>query len=187
MKIIAGQFKGKNFYRPQDIRPTQNVGRKALFDILGGDLEGLSVLDLFAGSGAVGLEALSRGAEKVVFVEKDPKCFQVIEKNIELLSVQPNAKRHWPFELNQADAFAAIKSYAAEKRRFDVIFVDPPYARGLAKKALKTLEAYDILQPNCTLIIEHEKREILPAALGRIILFREKKYGTSVMGFYRVK
>ena len=87
MKIIGGKHRGKNFYMPFGIRPTQSITRKALFDILGQDLEGVTMLDLFAGSGAVGLEAISRGAKKVILVEKDPKCADVINENIRILSI----------------------------------------------------------------------------------------------------
>src|SRR3989338_8645565 len=87
MKIIAGQFKGRNFFMPEGIRPTQNLTRKALFDLLGHDLTGLTFLDLFAGSGGVGLEALSRGAQKVTFVEKDENNSQLIRENLDLLGV----------------------------------------------------------------------------------------------------
>ena len=152
---------------PFGIRPTQSIARKALFDILGQDLEGVTFLDLFAGSGAVGLEAISRGAAKATMVEKDPKCAAVITENISLLSIEPNEAGAFPYEIVQTDAFAAVKLFARQDKKFDVVFVDPPYGLGLAKKALKTLEGYDILHPNCTVVIQHEKGEILPEKQGR--------------------
>jgi len=185
MKIIGGQFKGRNFYRPEGIRPTQSITREALFDILGQDLEGVTLLDLFAGSGAVGLEAISRGATKVTLVEKDPKCAGVIGENIDLLSIGVGEGGAPLYEIVQTDAFAAVKIFARQNKKFDVVFVDPPYGRGLAKKALKTLEAYDILQPNCTVVIQHEKEEILPEKQGRFCLFRRKKYGSTFLSIYR--
>ncbi|MBN1869733.1 MAG: RsmD family RNA methyltransferase, partial [Candidatus Omnitrophica bacterium] len=139
MKIIGGQYKGRNFYMPAGIRPTQNIARKALFDLLGQNLEGITLLDLFAGSGAVGIETISRRATKAVIVEKDPKCVDVISENIGLLSIGPNEPGNLPYEVIQMDAFAAIKMFAHQGRKFDVVFMDPPYGQGLAKKALKTL------------------------------------------------
>ena len=184
MKIIGGQLKGRNFYMPEGIRPTQGIVRKALFDILGQDMEGVVLLDLFAGSGAVGLEAISRGAAKATIVEKDPKCVDVITGNINLLSIKADEAGVLPFEIIHTDAFAAIKLFVRQDKKFDVIFIDPPYGRGLAKKALKTLEGYDILQPNCTVVIQHEKSEILPEKQGRFLLFRQKKYGSTFLTIY---
>ena len=171
---------------PHGIRPTQDVTREALFDILGQDMEGIVLLDLFAGSGAVGLEALSRGAEEVVFVEKNPKCAEVIQENLTLLGIG-GAGGSQKCEIAQTDAYAAVKLFDRRKLKFDVVFVDPPYSRGLAKKALKTLGAYDILQPNCVMVIQHAKREILPERQGRILLFRQKKYGNTFLSIYKEK
>src|SRR3989338_8907154 len=86
MRIIGGKFKGRNFFMPKDTPATQDLVRKALFDLLGQDLTGLSFLELFAGSGAVGLEAMSRGAEKVVFVEHEPRSAEIIDENLQRLN-----------------------------------------------------------------------------------------------------
>lgn len=185
MKIIAGKFKGRNFYMLNGIRPTRSIVRKALFDILGQNMEGMTLLDLFAGSGAVGLEALSRGALKATFVEKDPRCATVIEENIGLLSIHKDKTGILPYEIVQTDAFAAIKLFSRQNKKFDVVFVDPPYSQGMAKKALKTLGAYDILQPNCIAVIQHEKKEILPEKQGRFLLFKQKKYGSTIFSLYK--
>lgn len=185
MRIIGGELKGRNFYMQADIRPTQHVVRKALFDILGQDMSGIHFLELFSGSGAVGFEAISRGSKKVVIVEKDPKCIRVIEENMDILKISSNTEQESFIEVIHGDALAFIKILARQKRAFDIIFADPPYGRGLAKKALKTLGAYDIVSPNCTIVIQHEKKEILPEMQGRFLLFRQKKYGASLLSFYR--
>ena len=185
MKIIGGELKGRNFYRPEGIRPTQSVMRKALFDILGHDLQGFLFLELFAGSGAIGLEAVSRGAREVVFVEKDPKCAQVIRENLILLGVKPNEYSTCGCEVLNSDAYAMIKLLCRQKRKFDIVFCDPPYSRGLAKKTLKTLEAYDIVQPNCTVVIQHDGKENLPDSQGRFLILRRRKYGHSVLSVYQ--
>ncbi len=168
---------------PAGIRPTQGIARKALFDILGQDMQGVMFLDLFAGSGAVGLEAISRGANKATMVENDPKCAAVISENISFLLKGAKAGLY-NYEVIQSDAFATIKTFARQGRKFDIIFIDPPYGRELAKKALKTLGGYDILQPNCTVVIQHEKREILPQNEGRFLLYRQTIYGTTYLSFY---
>jgi 16S rRNA (guanine(966)-N(2))-methyltransferase RsmD len=168
---------------PVGIRPTQNIVRKSLFDLLGQDMTGIAFLDLFAGSGAVGLEALSRGAARVTMVEHEPKCAAVISENISLLLRGAKAGVYH-YEVVQSDAFATVKMFARQGRKFDIIFVDPPYGRDLAKKTLKTLGGYDILQPNSTVIIQHEKREILPREEGRFLLYRQKNYGTTYFSLY---
>jgi 16S rRNA G966 N2-methylase RsmD len=85
----------------------------------------------------------------------------------------------------RSDAFAAIKAFAQEGKTFDVVFIDPPYSRELAKKALKTLCGYDILHPNSFVIFQHEKREVLPEKEGRLSLLKERKYGASFLTIYR--
>jgi len=183
MKIIGGKLKGKNFYLPHGIRPSPNILRKAIFDIFGQDLRGVEFLELFAGSGSVGLEALSLGARRVTFVENDPWCVRVIEENIRFLGMDRDP-RNFRYEIIHADAFHAIKQWAKTDRKFDLAFIDPPYASGLAKKALKLLSAYGILHPACFIIIQHEKREILPESSGRFLLIRQKNYGSSWLTVY---
>ncbi len=186
MKIIAGHYKGRNFYMPEGIRPTQNLTRKALFDLLGQDLAGLTFLDLFAGSGGVGLEAISRGAEKVTFVEKDERNSQLIRQNLDLLGVPLLGRdRQAVYEVLEGDAFASIKRFSAGGRKLDIVFADPPYGLGLAKKMLKTLGAYDIVTANCVVVIQHEKEEILPGSQGNLHRSEQRKYGSTVLSIYK--
>ena len=186
MKIIAGTYKGRNFFMPEGIRPTQSLTRKALFDLLGQHLAGLTFLDLFAGSGAVGLEALSRGAEKVTFVEKDERSSELIRENLGLLGVPLIGRdKHALYEVVEADAFASIKRFSAGGKKFDIVFVDPPYSLGLAKKVLKTLGSYDIVTANCIVVIQHEKEEILPEAQGNLVRSEQRKYGSTVLSIYK--
>jgi len=177
MRIIAGKFKGKAVILPKGIRPTQDKVRKALFDILG-DIEGLSFLELFAGSGAVGFEAASRGVAELVLVEYNRDCQLAIEKNIESLKLK--ACDLYPFEAEKA-----IKSLHRDKRRFDIIFLDPPYYLGVSKKALQMLGAYDILAPTGFIVVQHFKKDDLPESLGVFGLFRTAKYGDTLLSFYR--
>jgi len=185
MKILSGRLKGRNFYMPFGIRPTSDLIRKSLFDILGSDIEGVDFLDIFSGSGAVGLEAISRGAKNVTFVEKDPKHVDVIEENLVLLEIPYGERKDRYFEVKKGDAFAMIKILHAQGKLYDIVFVDPPYSRELAKKALKTLCAYDIVKPNSLVIFQHEKREALPQAQGRFSVERVRKFGSSWLTIYR--
>ncbi len=162
---------------PKGIRPTQNKVRKALFDILG-DIEGLSFLELFAGSGAVGFEALSQGAKEVVFVEKDRKCIEKIEENLSVLGFLSS-------RVLGADIFRAIEKLAKERVKFDLIFLDPPYYGDLSKKTLQTLGAYDILAPNGFIVVQHFKKDNLPDRLGDLVLFKQARYGDTLLSFYK--
>jgi len=184
MRIISGKYKGRTIKMPKGIRPTQDKVRKALFDILG-NIEGLSFLELFAGSGAVGLEALSQGAKEAVFVEKDRKCTEKIKENLSALGLVELPACRQAGRVIELDVFKAIEQLNNQGRKFDIIFLDPPYYQELAKKALQTLSAYDILAPNGFVIIQHFKKDSLPEALGDLRLFKQAKYGDSVLSFYR--
>ena len=209
MKILLGALKGRNFYMPHGIRPTPNIIRKAIFDILGQDVKGLSILELYAGSGAMGFEAISLGAKKVTFVESDPAVIQVIEDNCRQLGLEEELGIR-RYEVVHADAFFAVKQWSKTDRRFDLLFADPPYgdepprlspeseigwrkraslASGgeLAKKTLKHLTAHDILQPACLLIIQHQKRESLPETSGRFSLIKQRIYGSSYLSVYEAR
>ncbi len=180
MRITTGIYKGRNLGMPKVIRPTQGKARKAIFDILG-DIEGLSFLELFAGSGAVGFEALSRGAKVSVLVEQDPECNSVIKKNIEMLKAFSSCV------LYPIDSLRAIKSLHQSRKSFDIIFLDPPYYQDLVKKTLQTLEAYDILSPNGLVVAQHSKKESLPEAPGVLSLLRQYKYGSTVLSLLKRK
>jgi len=162
---------------PKGIRPTQNKVRKALFDILG-DIQGLSFLELCAGSGAVGFEAISRGVREVTLVEYNHDCLLALRKNIE--SLKSAACSLYPEEASKA-----IRNLHKDGKRFDIVFLDPPYYIALAKKILQTLEAYDILAAQGLIIIQHFKKDNLPEAVGDLILFKESRYGDTLLSFYK--
>ena len=172
---------------PAHIKPTQNIVRKAVFDIIGRDLTGLHILDLFAGSGGMGLEAYSCGAASVTMVERDPKCAKVIQENLALFGLDRMSEDGRVCLFLQGDVFMAIKSLAGQKKRFNVVFLDPPYDEGMAKKTLKTLGSYDILHPNSFTITEHGKREGLPYLEHDFEVMTERKYGKSCLVIYRLK
>ena len=180
MRITTGIYRGRNIRMPKGIRPTQNIARKAVFDILG-DIQGLSFLELYAGSGAVGIEAASRGAREAVFVEDDLSVIKVLEQNLTHVF---NTK----YQIFPLDALLAIKRLAQDGCRFDIIFFDPPYFRGddsLAKKTLQTLVGYDILSPAGLIIAQHPKKESLPEHLGVLTLLKLSTYGNTRVSFYR--
>jgi len=177
MRITSGKFRSRGIKMPKSIRPTQNKVRKALFDILG-DVQGLSFLELFAGSGGVGFEAVSRGVGELTLVEYNRDCLVAIRKNIESLKLK--ACSLYPLEAEKA-----IKAFHKDKRRFDIIFLDPPYYQGLAKKTLQILGAYDILAPNGFTVVQHFKRDELPEESGKLKLIKEARYGDTILSFYK--
>ena len=181
MKILGGQLKGRNFYMPFGIRPTQNLLKKAVFDILGQDITGLSFLDLYAGSGAMGLEAVSRGASAVVMIERDMKCVSVIEQNFKLLNTESFHTNH---VVINSDVFVAIKQFARQEKKFDIIFLDPPFDQELTKKTLKTLMTHDILHPHCFIIAQSDKRDTTAELGGRFQTMTQRKYGASILTIY---
>jgi len=177
MRITTGIYKGRKLKGPSRIRPTQDKVRKALFDILG-DISGLSFLELYAGSGAVGLEAASRGAGEVAMVEQDPECARSIRENVEQLKLKGA-------QLIQKEALSAIKAMHNAQKSFDIIFLDPPYSRGFSKKTLQTLGAYDILAPCGFTVVQHFKKDELPQQEGSLSLFKQSFYGDTALTFYR--
>jgi 16S rRNA (guanine(966)-N(2))-methyltransferase RsmD len=178
MRIISGQYKGRNIQVPKGIRPTEDRVKKAFFDIMG-DVSGLSCLELFAGSGSVGLEAVSLGAGSVVFVEIDRACVKAIQANVMGLSLEDSA------EVIAKDSLQAVKQLCSGKKSFDLIFLDPPYYKGIAEKALQTLADYDILSASGYIGVQHFKKDPLPEKQGELFRFRQAKYGDSVLSFYR--
>ncbi|MDO9572639.1 MAG: 16S rRNA (guanine(966)-N(2))-methyltransferase RsmD [Candidatus Omnitrophota bacterium] len=179
MRITTGKYRNRKIYFPRGIRPTQDKVRKAIFDILG-DIDGLSFLELCAGSGAVSFEALSRGISELTLVECNHGAILAIKRNIESLKASS-------CNLYYLDAHKAIKLLALDKKCFDLIFFDPPYHEDMAKKILQTLEAYDILAPNGLIIAQHPKAELLPKDSEKFSLVKEAKYGDTWLSIFRKK
>lgn len=177
MRIITGLYKSRLLKTPKDIRPTEDRVRKALFDILG-DVFGLTFLELFAGSGSVGLEALSMGAQEVVFVENMRQSSLALEENIKSLGCQDRV------QVICQDVFRAIENIRQKGRKFDLIFADPPYYKGTAEKILQTLGECDILQKSGYIIIQHFKKDSVSEKAGNLALWRQERYGDSVISFY---
>ncbi len=176
MRITTGKYRNRKLHMPKGIRPTQDKVRKALFDILG-DIAGLTFLELYAGSGAVGLEALSRGAAWLTLVESNHHSVLAIKRNIALLDIST-------YDLYYLEAEKAVKLMSLDKKNFDIIFIDPPYSRDMAKKILQTLEGYDILSPNGLIIVQHSRLEQLPGAGLNFNLVKEAKYGDTWLSIF---
>lgn len=183
MRIIAGKYRGRKLNTPQGgpARPTSDRLRETLFNILAPQIENARFLDLCAGTGAVGLEAISRGASHVTFVEQSRKMCGLIGDNRKALGIEDNA-----FELINAEALDFLRRHVKQGNGpFDVIFFDPPYASDY-EGVLEFAAASDaILGDGAVMILEHfKKRELLETA-GRLKRYRVVKQGDSMLSFYR--
>jgi 16S rRNA (guanine966-N2)-methyltransferase len=181
MRIIGGQARGRTVCLPGGcrIRPTADRVKKSLFDILH-PVTGKTFLDLFAGSGNVGLESLSRGALYAVFVERDPRLVEAIQKNLAQLAYCARA------EVIAADAERGIGRLVQKRRRFDLVFADPPYDEGLTVSTLKWLEKGDLLAENGIVILQHSIRETPEGSKIRTLAVTDqRRYGDTVLSFLK--
>jgi len=191
MRIIAGKFRGRRL-RPADklpLRPTSDRLRETLFDILAAarGLEDSLWLDLFAGSGAVGLEALSRGARKAVLVEQARGALALMRKNIADLELDPASVEVFATPALEAISRLGSLSKQGQKNSFDYVFLDPPYDQekqyGLV---LAALAASDVLAGDSLVIAEHSKRFAPPTPVGRLHRYRLLRQGDAALSFYRL-
>ncbi len=178
MRVIAGLAKGRILSTPKGrkTRFTADRVKDSLFNILGQDLRGKSFLDLFAGVGSIGIEALSRGAKPVMFVEKDVQNADYIRKNLENCRFSKGVK---VYNLSFRQAIKKLLS------TFDYIFLDPPYSAYPIEKILHNLYICGIVSGFSTTIVEHSKKDIVPSRLEGLILARRKVYGQTVLSFYK--
>ncbi len=180
MRIVAGKNKGNVLKSPKDlsVRPTSEKVREALFDILGTSIRETCFLDLFAGTGAVGIEALSRGAREVIFIEKELKCIKIIKGNLEKTGNSQNAAVY------KIDFLSGLKLLARKNYLLDYAFLDPPYNRGLVNISLLEISKLAILRPNGLIIAQHYKKEKVMENLNNLKLFKQKRYGECYLSFY---
>ena len=181
MRIGGGQHRGRRIEGPEgrDLRPLRNRVRLALFDILAPVLPGAEFLDLFAGTGAVGLEALSRGAKRATFVDSSPRAVRLIRANAERLGCQQRV------EILHMDTLKALQQLAQRGRRFDLVFVGAPYGTGLGQKATHALAQFEPLQPGALVVLESFHKERLDPQYGHLTLEQNRVYGETRLSFFR--
>jgi 16S rRNA (guanine966-N2)-methyltransferase len=187
VRVIAGTAKGRPLksVRGQAVRPTADRVRESLFNVLAPRLAGARFLDLFAGSGAVGIEALSRGAAFCLFVDLQAAHLKVAEQNLATTGLAAGAA------LLRRDALAAVRDLAGRQEPFDLIFVDPPYGEAWVPRALAAITAAGTLAPEGVVICEHHRKDPVPSVTnetpeaGGLTKFRELVFGETVLSFYR--
>ena len=176
MRIITGSARGRRLITPQglDVRPTPEKVKEALFSALQFDIEGRRVLDLFAGSGQLGIEALSRGAKSATFVDASPVSIKTVEKNLESTALKENAR------VIKSDYSAFC---ACAKDTFDIAFLDPPYEEGMLLPAIKAV--LPLMSDYGIVICEHPPHVELPEEIGGFAVNREYRYGKISVTVYR--
>ena len=180
MRIIAGEFKSRkiDFPKTKMTRPMTDRSKETLFNILGSLVNGKHVLDLFAGSGSLGLEALSRGCRDVTFVDQADWASKVIHRNLESLGLSARA------QVIEADVLKTITRFEKRGDRYSLIFVDPPFNQGLVQKTLIKLDQSAIVSPFAQIVVGHAVQEPILEQFKTLELARTKKLGQAYLSFF---
>jgi 16S rRNA (guanine966-N2)-methyltransferase len=181
-RIIGGAGKGRRLQSPpgERTRPTGARVRQTLFDILAPLVPGCRFLDAFAGAGGIGLEALSRGAARVVLVDRDATAVEAARANARLLAVAGGA-----VEVFRQEARTAVAALGEQGYRFDLVYLDPPYASDLYEPLLRLLGEGPLLAPGGVVVAEHFHKRVLPETIGALARTRQVRVGDHCLSFYR--
>ena len=188
MRIVAGKFKGRRLKTPKgsEVRPTADRVKESLFRIFGEQVVDADFLDLCAGTGSIGLEALSQGAGSATFVDSNYHSVRVIESNLEMCGFD---RKHPQVMLIHLDARKALTRLGKRKAKFDLIYFDPPYASKIHESCVKQIAEANLLSSDGVLVVEHGKvRETDWAKsliLDELVLSRQERYGDTMLSFYR--
>jgi 16S rRNA (guanine966-N2)-methyltransferase len=175
LRVAGGEARGRRLKTPKGIRPTQGIVKEAMFNLVGPAIDGVYVLDLFAGSGAIGIEALSRGAAGVTFVDHEPRGLAILRQNLEVLDLKSLA------QVVRADVVRWLESSPDQLKQAGYVFMDPPYEDPILDRALR---AIDRVVTAATVVVEHSRRQELPA-LTRMHVDRQRKYGDTMVSVLR--
>ena len=183
LRIIGGTLRGRRISSidGSSTRPTPDMVREAIFNVIGNEIRGTSFLELFAGTGAVGIEAISRGAEKAVLVEGSLNACETIKKNIDACTINSRCRViRWDIERN-------LNFMGRDNEDFDMVFLDPPYDKDLVGKTLRHLSSCGSLKKEALIVVQHSVQELIePVSLGECFdLEKEKRYGKTLVSFLR--
>lgn len=178
MRIISGKYKGHQLvsFQADHIRPTTDRVKETLFNKIQGDVDGARVLDLFSGTGNLGIEAISRGASEVVFVEKNKKSIAILEKNMAKLKISE------PYQIVQKDVLPFLKNY--EGAAFDVIFVDPPFTEEMAHDVMVVLSQSKVFHEQSLIMIESGRREKIVDDYSPLARYDVREFGDKSLSFF---
>ena len=182
MRIIAGEAKGRRLCTPKGfgVRPTTDRVKEAIFSMISPYIQESIILDLFSGTGSLGLEALSRGAKKGYFVDKSRKSIKLTQENIQHMGFQSQS------EIRLSDAVRAIEDFVSLGIMFDIVFMDPPYGKGLVLPCMKAINKGKILNRDAIIVIEHDETEKIEI-IDHYRILKEKKYGNTFISVYIMK
>jgi 16S rRNA (guanine966-N2)-methyltransferase len=181
MRIISGKYKGHQLvsFNADHIRPTTDRVKESLFNMIQMHIDGARVLDLFSGTGNLGLEALSRGAESVQFVEKNRKSIQILEQNIKKLKVDE------PHQILQKDVLTYLKNY--DGPAFDLIFADPPFTEQMAHDVMLMADVSKVFHSETLMMIESARREKILEDYPTLTRYDVREFGDKVLSFFKKK
>ena len=184
MRVIAGKFKGRRLTTLKNMiaRPTPDRVKESIFSILQKKIINARFLDLCAGTGNIGIEALSRGAKQVTFLEQNLKCLRLIKQNLQACGLDANNPQ---VQLIQADVTKGINILHKRSETFNLVYFDPPYDAELYNKCLSHISDTCILESTGMLLVEHSKRTVLALNFGLLTCDRQKQYGDTCLSFYR--
>lgn len=180
--MISGTARGRSL-KPvpgMGTRPTTDKVKEALFSMIGPYFNGGHVLDLFAGTGGLGIEALSRGAGQAIFVDKDPKAIEVVKHNVRVAEVEERS------EIYRNDAKRALKALTKRNIAFELVFLDPPYRLKDADELLESMWSEGLIAGDATIIVEHDSKHEYPEDIGPLYIWKKVAYGEIGITVYRI-
>lgn len=182
MRIIGGQWKGHNLvsFNEDHIRPTTDRVKESLFNIIQNHIsQDSKILDLFSGTGNLGIEALSRGCQHATFIDDNIRSIQILKKNLQKLKVSSDS-----YKILKSDVFLFLKNYSMAE--FDTLFIDPPFTKKLAHSVMSALAVKEDLQNESLIAIESVKGEKIEDSYNKINLIKRKSFGDKILSIYRV-
>lgn len=181
MRVISGSAKGRSLRAVpgMNTRPTTDKVKEAIFSMIGPYFDGGQVLDLFAGTGGLSIEALSRGMERAVLTDIEKKSIDTIKHNLEVTGLSEQA------EIYRNDAVRALKVLKKRGSRFDLVFLDPPYRLKVIRELVEQLDQNDMLNPNAIIVMEHDAGDTYSDPIGRLAWVRRAEYGDTAVTIYK--
>lgn len=183
LRVISGKARGLKLDAPknQDVRPTTDRVKESLFNMINSYIMDSNILDLFAGTGSLGIECLSRGAKNCVFVDKSKDSINIVRSNVKKARVENEST------ILNVDFKDAVKRLSTQNQKFDVIFMDPPYYENMFIECLKSIDKFNLLDEDGIIVVEHDTKDLFEDSIGRLNKSREKKYGNTTLTFYKLE
>lgn len=184
MRIITGRFKGRRLVTPKSmaVRPTSDRVKESVFSIIRDQVIDTKFLDMCAGTGNIGIEALSRGARQVTFLERNPKSLQIIKRNLHICGLDISNPQ---VQLIGKDVRNGIATLHKRSETFELIYFDPPYDAGIYNKCILQISDTNLLKSTGLLLVEHHKNNGMPLKIGMLTYEKQKQYGDTCLTFFR--